>query len=440
MDRIRRERGHASLEQNKKPVICNRRPRPRHSKPNSDRGTFQRNLNAMAETASENAKVEEGVAPNANVRGEVSMISCKHSARKLACEWRGTKGQGFMVVFIHGHNSDIKNSYIFDKLANSFGEEGSVVGIELPGHGRSEGLRGSLPNGNVLIEDLADVIVQLYGQETEAQTVDGQNANKTNRQLEKTCQILLCGHGMGGLLAVVLAEVLDRRFNPVAKKTPHHTIMGSFVLSPLIDYGSSVGHGACWHALLACCTPCFLQRSPYKHDIKSLGLSAAETEMEVKANHGDSESKMSRSQFLCSLAIIRCLKSLYWDTPNMSILMVSGQQDSLTPWKGMSKFCQARNMKILVPDDHLNERVVECNSSCVLLKNGNSHCLRDGISWENGDDVAQDCILPALKNWVGVRKRIKGRMNSIYVTGDGIDAIPGNIKMKDLTSEMEKIY
>jgi alpha-beta hydrolase superfamily lysophospholipase len=108
---------------------------------------------------------------------------------------------GSVVIFVHGHGEHINRYNQWAELLNK--ENIGFTGVDLPGHGRSDGGRGHIKNFS-LLHEMMDVLIN--------------ECSKTFPGVP----VFLYGHGLGGV--IVLDYVLQR--NPKVK--------GLVVTSPLL--------------------------------------------------------------------------------------------------------------------------------------------------------------------------------------------------------------
>jgi len=115
------------------------------------------------------------------------------------------------VVIVHGLGEHVGRYDHVAQFLNAWGF--AVRGYDQYGHGESGGVRGALPDGDRLLEDLADVV------------------DATRLRLPDGKPLILLGHSMGGLVAarfvalkrrpvdalVLSSPALDPGLNPVQK-------------------------------------------------------------------------------------------------------------------------------------------------------------------------------------------------------------------------------
>jgi acylglycerol lipase len=106
-----------------------------------------------------------------------------------------------VIILVHGIGEHIHR---YDHWAEMFNKEGiGFAGVDLPGHGRSDGNRGDIKS-YALLEEMIDILI------------------KSCRQTFPGCPLYLYGHSLGG--GIVLDYLLHR--NPKVK--------GAIVTSPFL--------------------------------------------------------------------------------------------------------------------------------------------------------------------------------------------------------------
>jgi acylglycerol lipase len=106
-----------------------------------------------------------------------------------------------IIVFVHGIGEHIHR---YDYWAGLFNREGiGFAGVDLPGHGRSDGNRGDIKS-YALLEEMEDIMI------------------KSSNQTFPRCPVYIYGHSLGG--GIVLDYLLRR--NPAVK--------GAIVTSPYL--------------------------------------------------------------------------------------------------------------------------------------------------------------------------------------------------------------
>ncbi|MGC1391724.1 MAG: lysophospholipase [Bacteroidales bacterium] len=106
-----------------------------------------------------------------------------------------------VIILVHGIGEHIHR---YDHWAEMFNKEGiGFAGVDLPGHGRSDGNRGDIKS-YALLEEMIDILI------------------KSCRQTFPACPLYLYGHSLGG--GIVLDYLLHR--NPKVK--------GAIVTSPFL--------------------------------------------------------------------------------------------------------------------------------------------------------------------------------------------------------------
>jgi alpha-beta hydrolase superfamily lysophospholipase len=109
-----------------------------------------------------------------------------------------------VIILIHGHGEHIKR---YNQLAELFNRENiGFTGVDLPGHGRSDGKRGHIKSFS-LLHEMTDILL-----------------NECSKTFPDA-PVILYGHSLGGLIAI---DYLLRR-NPKIK--------ASVVTSPLLRLG-----------------------------------------------------------------------------------------------------------------------------------------------------------------------------------------------------------
>ncbi len=114
--------------------------------------------------------------------------------------WKPAGNTNAIIYLIHGLGGHIGR---FSDFANSFCNKNiAVIGIDLRGHGRSEGKRGHANNLSELIGDIHAMII--YGQELTGSEIP----------------YFLYGNSMGGLLAVQYVNRMNVEFKGVILAAP----------------------------------------------------------------------------------------------------------------------------------------------------------------------------------------------------------------------------
>ncbi|MDE2418636.1 MAG: lysophospholipase [Burkholderiales bacterium] len=109
-----------------------------------------------------------------------------------------------MVIIVHGLG---EHAGRYNHVAAKLNEWGFAArGYDQCGHGESEGLRGSLPSDNRLLDDLADIV------------------DSTRAQMPPGMPLFLLGHSMGGLVVA--------RFISLNMRTVDGVILSSPALDP----------------------------------------------------------------------------------------------------------------------------------------------------------------------------------------------------------------
>lgn len=133
-----------------------------------------------------------------------------------------------LIVLFHGFLAHGKYPTV-RYAAEALAEEGySVVAVDLPGHGQSEGLRGYLSSAKEVVED--GIAIVHYAKELVSP--DDEN--------DKDLKIFLVGSSMGGAIALSVAQQMK-----TATKTTLTMIAGVVLLAPMLQLNvSSVEHTA----------------------------------------------------------------------------------------------------------------------------------------------------------------------------------------------------
>ena len=126
-----------------------------------------------------------------------------------------------IVLIVHGLG---EHAGRYEGVAQQLTQSGfAVLGYDQRGHGRSDGQRGALPDSNVLLEDLAEMVdeARLHGMPfpTTAGELEAEHA------APKTLPLILFGHSLGGLVA---ARFVALNLRPVE---------GLVLSSPALDPG-----------------------------------------------------------------------------------------------------------------------------------------------------------------------------------------------------------
>ena len=105
-----------------------------------------------------------------------------------------------MVIIVHGLG---EHAGRYNHVAAKLNEWGFAVrGYDQCGHGESEGLRGSLPSDNRLLDDLADMV------------------DSTRAQAPPGLPLFLLGHSMGGLVVARFISLNMRQVDGVILSSP----------------------------------------------------------------------------------------------------------------------------------------------------------------------------------------------------------------------------
>lgn len=112
-----------------------------------------------------------------------------------------------VVILVHGLG---EHAGRYDHVARRLNQWGFAVrGYDHYGHGESDGVRGALPNGMRLVDDLADLV------------------DSTRMRMEQGTPLILLGHSMGGLVAACMVAQQSR------------PVEGLVLSSPALDAGLS---------------------------------------------------------------------------------------------------------------------------------------------------------------------------------------------------------
>ena len=145
-------------------------------------------------------------------------------AVRLTVEWKRV-GSDATLIFLPGIDEDVEHNLTFSKLFHAFDTEDgsapnvSMIGIEYPGHGRSEGRRGVFGPAAAFVGDMDDAVC-FAAAEDAALVVDGAGAEAGIDPMRRTKNkpVILVGHSMGGLLALTLeARGIGNRLNLVSE-------------------------------------------------------------------------------------------------------------------------------------------------------------------------------------------------------------------------------
>jgi len=105
-----------------------------------------------------------------------------------------------VVILVHGLG---EHAGRYDHVARRLNEWGFAVrGYDHYGHGESGGVRGALPNGMRLVDDLADLV------------------DSTRMRMEEGTPLILLGHSMGGLVAACMAAQHGRPVDGLVLSSP----------------------------------------------------------------------------------------------------------------------------------------------------------------------------------------------------------------------------
>lgn len=105
-----------------------------------------------------------------------------------------------VVVLVHGLGEHMGRYQALADTLNAWGF--AVRGYDQHGHGESHGVRGSLPDDNCLLDDLAEVL------------------DETRTRMEADVPLILLGHSMGGLVAARLVSLKMRPVQALVLSSP----------------------------------------------------------------------------------------------------------------------------------------------------------------------------------------------------------------------------
>jgi pimeloyl-ACP methyl ester carboxylesterase len=324
-------------------------------------------------------------------------FAANRSTSNLCCEWRVRNPKAsFVLIFLPGIDADVHHNVSFAKLAIQFKEQ-IVVGVEYPGHGRSTGARGELPPSRDFLEDVVDCLDWIVSEESGKSFV-------------------LCGNSLGGLLALLAAEILKN-----STRSQHsHKLLGVVALAPAIDTlvdgsfeschcrgcGSRSRHccslvSPCWCVILEALRCLVVQCGckmllPKEGGDKYEAMPAAERESYARSMVVD---RMQASGVLSLLGLMKILQRSHWGVTGrrVPLLLVSGDQDWAIPRQSVSAFAAARGL------NPWPSNVVELQpgqSYLMRIAGGEHHLLMGGKRWDEGGDLAQQVVLPAISAWL----------------------------------------
>lgn len=204
------------------------------------------------------------------------------------------------LLVIHGYG---EHSGRYAHVAEALNEAGIAVhGIDLRGHGRSEGKRGDTPSWNALQEDIrlfADILRRRHDPNT----------------------LFLYGHSVGGLVAIDYALHVEQNFRGLIASGP---VLGQAGVSPFLLFLSKI---------LASIVPGFQLDINLDVDNLSRDPAVVEAYCNDPLVHGKATARMGATMNAATEACQRDASNLH-----IPILVFYGEKDKLAPPDATEQF------------------------------------------------------------------------------------------------------
>ena len=272
-------------------------------------------------------------------------------------------GPAGIVLIVHGLGEYAGR---YERVAELLLQLGFAVrGYDQRGHGRSDGQRGALPENNVLLEDLAEMVdeARLHGTPfpTTAGELEAEYAAPQNLPL------ILLGHSLGGLVA---ARFVALNLRPVE---------GLVLSSPALDPGLSI-----FRKLLLAASLKFMPSISVNNGLNPQHLSrdpqVVKAYLEDRLVHNKISPRLG--QFIATAGRATIAAAAQWRTP--TLLMYAGADKLVNP-EGSRRFAK-----------------LAIESPLVAAGTVTSKCF-NGYHHELFNELQPEPVFDLLKAWLDAR-------------------------------------
>ena len=169
------------------------------------------------------------------MQNETLNIPAKDGVKLYGHHWFPDHKPDLVICILHGFGGHTGHYEDFSTYMT--GKSHAVFGLDLRGHGRSEGRRGYISSGDMLMSDINDLLIEA-------------------RRSYLDLPVILFGHSMGGLLAanyllryrseeltgaIISSPLFRLAFKPPESKIFYSKILGWFYPGYTISYDADPG-------------------------------------------------------------------------------------------------------------------------------------------------------------------------------------------------------
>ena len=272
-------------------------------------------------------------------------------------------GPAGIVLIVHGLG---EHAGRYEGVAQLLMQWGFAVrAYDQRGHGRSDGQRGALPDSNVLLEDLAEMVDEARLHGMPFPTTAG--ALEAELEAPNKVPLILLGHSLGGLVA---ARFVALNLRPVE---------GLVLSSPALDSGLSI-----FQKLLLAASLKFMPLITVNNRLNPHHLSrdpqVVKAYLEDRMVHNKVSPRLG--QFIATAAPATIAVAAQWRTP--TLLMYAGADKMVNP-EGSQRFAK-----------------LALESSLVVPGTVTAKCF-DGYYHELFNELNPEPVFDLLKAWLDAR-------------------------------------